>query len=95
MNELNKLIERIIDRVNINLREPAFDVGPYVRDWQDNGVIPNRAKALAVGMMAATLAYLRLGVHLPYWALAAPAGLFAAVSAYILTRPGRAPQSKS
>lgn len=35
MKELEKLADRIIDRVNINLREPAFDVGPYVR-----GVIP-------------------------------------------------------
>lgn len=32
MTELERLIDRIIDRVNINLREPAFDVGPYVRD---------------------------------------------------------------
>jgi carbonic anhydrase/acetyltransferase-like protein (isoleucine patch superfamily) len=31
MRELKKLIDRIIDRVNINLREPAFDVGPYIR----------------------------------------------------------------
>jgi len=31
MKELQKLVDRIIDRVNINLREPAFDVGPYIR----------------------------------------------------------------
>ncbi|MDY0042681.1 MAG: hypothetical protein RBS57_20410 [Desulforhabdus sp.] len=31
MKELHKLIDRIIDRVNINLREPAFDVGPFIR----------------------------------------------------------------
>ncbi len=31
MKHLEKLIDRIIDRVNVNLREPAFDVGPYVR----------------------------------------------------------------
>jgi carbonic anhydrase/acetyltransferase-like protein (isoleucine patch superfamily) len=35
MKQLEDLIERIIDRVNINLREPAFDVAPYVR-----GLIP-------------------------------------------------------
>ncbi|MGA2400762.1 MAG: transferase [Syntrophobacteraceae bacterium] len=29
--QLEKLIDRIIDRVNINLRKPAFDVGPYLR----------------------------------------------------------------
>jgi carbonic anhydrase/acetyltransferase-like protein (isoleucine patch superfamily) len=32
MKRLKDLIDRIIDRVNINLREPAFDVGPYVRN---------------------------------------------------------------
>ncbi len=32
MKKLSMLIDRIIDRVNVNLREPAFDVGPYVRN---------------------------------------------------------------
>jgi carbonic anhydrase/acetyltransferase-like protein (isoleucine patch superfamily) len=32
MKQLEKLIERIIARVNVNLREPAFDVEPYVRE---------------------------------------------------------------
>jgi carbonic anhydrase/acetyltransferase-like protein (isoleucine patch superfamily) len=32
MNQLEKLIDRIINRVNINLREPAFDVRPYITD---------------------------------------------------------------
>lgn len=31
MKHLEKLIDRIIDRVNVNLRKPAFDVGPYLR----------------------------------------------------------------
>jgi carbonic anhydrase/acetyltransferase-like protein (isoleucine patch superfamily) len=35
MEQLERLIERIIDRVNINLREPAFDVAPYVRHLID------------------------------------------------------------
>jgi carbonic anhydrase/acetyltransferase-like protein (isoleucine patch superfamily) len=35
MKELERLMDRIIDRVNVNLREPAFDVGPYIR-----GLIP-------------------------------------------------------
>jgi carbonic anhydrase/acetyltransferase-like protein (isoleucine patch superfamily) len=30
--ELKNLLERIIQRVNINLRTPLFDVGPYVRN---------------------------------------------------------------
>lgn len=32
MKHLESLINRVIDRVNINLREPAFDVGPHVRN---------------------------------------------------------------
>ena len=35
MKRLNDLLERIIKRVNINLREPLFDVGPYLR-----GLVP-------------------------------------------------------
>ncbi len=31
MHHLEKLIERIIDRINVNLRKPSFDVGPYLR----------------------------------------------------------------
>jgi carbonic anhydrase/acetyltransferase-like protein (isoleucine patch superfamily) len=32
MEQLKLLLERIIQRVNINLREPLFDVGPFVRN---------------------------------------------------------------
>lgn len=32
MKELNELINRIVDRVNVNLREPSFDVGQFIRD---------------------------------------------------------------
>jgi len=31
MKQLERLIDRIINRVNINLREPAFDVRPYIK----------------------------------------------------------------
>jgi hypothetical protein len=33
MQRLHELLERIIQRVNVNLREPLFDVGPYVGGW--------------------------------------------------------------
>jgi len=32
MKHLERLIGRIVDRANINLRKPFFDVGPYVRE---------------------------------------------------------------
>ncbi len=31
MKQLENLIDRIIDRVNINLRETSMDVGPHIR----------------------------------------------------------------
>ena len=38
-------------------------VGPFIRDWQDAGVIPTKAKVFAVVMMAAMFAYLHFGVR--------------------------------
>lgn len=35
MEKLNELLERILQRVNINLREPLFDAAPYIR-----GLVP-------------------------------------------------------
>ena len=32
MKELEKLLDRIIQRVNINLRDLVYDVGPYVKE---------------------------------------------------------------
>lgn len=40
MKYLEKLIDRIISRVNINLRKPLMDVGPYVRE-----LIPSESHA--------------------------------------------------
>ncbi len=63
--------------------------GPFIRDWQDEGVIPPAAKALAVGMMAAMMTYLTYGSDMPGWALAAAGVTFSSVAVYILTRPGK------
>jgi uncharacterized protein len=65
--------------------------GPYVRDWQDAGVIPAKAKFLAVTMMATMLAYLHFGTTMPPWIQALVAAVLAATSVYILTRPSRRP----
>ncbi|WP_395673487.1 YbaN family protein [Phenylobacterium sp.] len=64
--------------------DPRF--GPLLRDWRDRGVIPRRAKALAVGMMAASLALLALVSHNP-WVVGGVAVVLAAVAGYIVTRP--------
>jgi len=63
--------------------------GPYVRDWQDEGVIPPGAKIVAVAMMSAMLAYLNFMSGAPGWAVASAAAVMLAAAAFILTRPSR------
>ncbi len=69
------------ERVRAN---PRF--GPYIRDWEARGAIPRRAKAMAVGMMAASWTLLLImgrGVVV----LGIVGGVLIAISAFILTRP--------
>ena len=63
--------------------------GPYVRDWQDEGVIPTGAKIVALTMMAAALGYMIFGAVVPAWAVAIVATVLLAVAVFILTRPSR------
>jgi uncharacterized protein len=67
--------------------------GPYIRAWQDHGVIPPLGKFLAITMMTVTGAYLIVYGPLPLWAaISACAGMFL-VAVYIVTRPGAPPQT--
>ncbi len=66
-------------------------LGPYIRDWEEFGVIPPKAKLLAMAMMAGSFAYLWFGTAAPAWAAILVAAILAAIAAYILTRPGRRP----
>lgn len=61
--------------------------GKYVRDWEDEGVIPPAAKFIAIAMMSAMLAYLQLASAAPDWAVIAAGVVMAATAAFILTRP--------
>ena len=64
-------------------------LGRTLREWHAHRVIPPRAKLLAVGMMAGSLAFVTVYVA-DDWTL--PAGLAAVltvISGYILTRPSR------
>jgi uncharacterized protein len=63
--------------------------GAYVRDWEDEGVIPAGAKILAVTMMTAMFGYLYFGSGAPPWAVFAAGIVMAGAAAYILTRPSR------
>lgn len=53
MKEFERLTSRIVDRVNVNLRNPAFDVGPHV-----SGVVPAE-------QFARFYAFYGLSVHHP------------------------------
>lgn len=53
MGQLQKLVDRIIDRANVNLREPAFDVGAYVR------------KIIPLEQFSRFYAFYGLGLHHP------------------------------
>ena len=63
--------------------------GPYVRAWQDEGVIPPGAKIVAMAMMSGMLAYLHFLSDAPGWAVASAAAVMLAAAAFILTRPSR------
>ena len=65
--------------------------GPYIRDWQDAGVIPVKAKALSLVMMAAIVGYLHFGAHAPAWITVLVAVVLAATASFIMTRPSRRP----
>ena len=65
--------------------------GKYVRDWQDNGVIPLGAKIVAVVMMAAMLAYLQFYAGAPGWAVIAAAIALTGIAGFIVSRPSRPP----
>jgi len=62
--------------------------GPYVRDWEDEGVIPTGAKILAVTMMTAMYGYMHFGTDAPTWAKIAAALTMGGAAAFVLSRPG-------
>jgi uncharacterized membrane protein YbaN (DUF454 family) len=61
-------------------------LGPFVRDWEERRAIPRRAKVMAVGMMAGSLAILWFASRNLILTVAVGAVLLA-VSGYIVTRP--------
>jgi uncharacterized protein len=63
--------------------------GKYVRDWEDEGVIPTGAKLIAVVMMTAMFGYLYFGTDAPAWMVIGAALTMAGAAAFVLSRPGR------
>jgi len=68
---------------------PRF--GPPLREWDQHGVIPVRAKILSTAMMAVSMAILLAVTDLSAWAYGGIAAVLLCVSLYILSRPGRPP----
>ncbi len=69
---------------------PTF--GPYLRDWQDHGVIPTRAKILALITMSSSIILMTMFSPLPFIALILMAALMSSIAIYIVSRPGNPPQ---
>lgn len=63
--------------------------GTYVRDWEDEGVIPTGAKVLAVVMMTSMVGYMHFGTDAPIWVQLAAGLTMAGAAAFVLSRPGR------
>lgn len=67
-------------------------LGPPVRAWRQHGIVPTRAKVAALSTMAASLSYVTLFLA-DDWLLPLAAGApMAATAAWLVTRPGRAPE---
>jgi len=71
------------DRVRAHRR-----FGPYIRDWEERGAIPRKAKATAIVMMATSWAILAMVGQGPV-VLGVVGGVLVAVAGFILSRPSR------
>lgn len=62
--------------------------GPYIRDWEERGAIPRKAKATAIVMMSASWAGLAVAGQ-GAMVLGLVGGVLVAVAGFILTRPSQ------
>ncbi len=67
--------------------------GPYLVAWSKYGVIPRRAKVLAVGMMAVGWVAMTVFVARSFWLPLIVGAVEVAVSVFILTRPSAPPDT--
>ncbi|MDX1567601.1 MAG: YbaN family protein [Longimicrobiales bacterium] len=61
--------------------------GPLVREWEDHGVIPLRAKVLSTAMLVPVVAFALLSGNLSLGVQVATAGLAAAGLLFVWSRP--------
>lgn len=62
-------------------------LGPPLRDWNEHGVIPARAKVLAVAMMTLSLVWVTFGIAAGWQLPAVMAACMIPVAIFIVTRP--------
>ena len=67
------------------LNHPRF--GQPLRNWQEHGAIPARAKLLSVGSMGVAAVWLVFFSGVPVWALALAFAIMAYGAWFVLTRP--------
>ncbi|MGA0605205.1 YbaN family protein [Phenylobacterium sp. VNQ135] len=60
--------------------------GEFIRNWEERGAIPTRAKILAVTMMTASVGVVALATR-NAWIVGGVAIVLACVSAYVVSRP--------
>lgn len=60
-------------------------LGPYVTDWSDHGIVPVKAKILAVTMMSASMIWLGFFSQ-AHWAVVTGVGITLAIVAIWLVR---------
>lgn len=65
--------------------------GPPLQEWEKHGVIPNKAKIIALITMAASATMIVFFTDTPWYGLAGMLALMSIGALFILTRPGRRP----
>lgn len=65
-------------------------LGKPLREWHAEGVIPTRAKILAVGMMTMSWLFVTLVVAKSWWLPVVVGACLLPIAVFIVTRPGRA-----
>ena len=72
---------------------PLF--GPPLQQWRSHGVIPGKAKILAIATMAVSLVYLAFFTDINLWIKISTALVMLYGAAFILTKPSRMPEQQS
>jgi len=63
--------------------------GPPLRDWSEYGVIPLKAKVIALSTMAASATLVILFSNVAWWGLVGMLSLMSVGAIFILTRPSK------